>query len=59
MKADVLEDMRAIYDELAVNLTYYPDGRVHVGAGGPCTWGSCRRGDLRLDPTDAARPDSA
>ncbi len=28
------EDKRAIYDELGVNLTYHPDGRVHVGAGG-------------------------
>ena len=27
------EDKRAIYDELGVNLTYHPDGRVHVGAG--------------------------
>jgi site-specific DNA recombinase len=27
-------DKRAIYDELGVNHTYYPDGRVHVGAGG-------------------------
>ena len=27
-------DKRAIYDELGVNLTYHPDGRVHVGAGG-------------------------
>jgi len=27
------DDKRAIYDELGVNLTYYPDGRVHVGAG--------------------------
>jgi hypothetical protein len=26
-------DKRAIYDELGVNLTYHPDGRVHVGAG--------------------------
>lgn len=23
-----LEDKRAMYDELGVNLTYYPDGRV-------------------------------
>jgi hypothetical protein len=28
------EDKRAIYDELGVKLTYHPDGRVHVGAGG-------------------------
>ncbi len=28
------EDKRAIYDELGVNLTYHPDGRVHVGAAG-------------------------
>jgi hypothetical protein len=28
------EDKRAIYDELGVNLTYHPDGRVHVGVGG-------------------------
>lgn len=27
------EDKRAIYDELGVNLTYHPDGRVRVGAG--------------------------
>jgi site-specific DNA recombinase len=27
-------DKRAIYDELGVNLTYHPDGRVQVGAGG-------------------------
>jgi hypothetical protein len=27
------EDKRAIYDELGVNLTYYQDGRVSVGAG--------------------------
>jgi site-specific DNA recombinase len=26
-------DKRAVYDELGVNLTYYPDGRVHVAAG--------------------------
>jgi hypothetical protein len=26
-------EKRAIYDELGVNLTYHPDGRVHVGAG--------------------------
>lgn len=26
-------DKRAIYEELGVKLTYYPDGRVHVGAG--------------------------
>lgn len=26
-------DKRAIYDELGVNLTYQPDGRVHVAAG--------------------------
>ncbi len=32
--ADALpEDKRVIYDELGVNLTYHPDGRVHVGAG--------------------------
>lgn len=28
-------DKRAIYQELGVNLTYYPDGRVHVAAGAP------------------------
>ena len=28
-------DKRAIYEELGVNLTYYPDGRVHVAAGAP------------------------
>jgi hypothetical protein len=28
------EDKRAIYDNLGVNRTYHPDGRVHVGAGG-------------------------
>ena len=28
-------DKRAIYDELGVNLTYYPDGRAHVAAGAP------------------------
>jgi hypothetical protein len=28
------DDKRAIYDELGVNLTYHPDGRVRVGAGG-------------------------
>jgi site-specific DNA recombinase len=27
-------DKRAIYEELGVNLTYHPEGRVHVGAGG-------------------------
>lgn len=27
-------DKRAIYDELGVNLTYHPGGRVQVGAGG-------------------------
>lgn len=27
------EDKRAICDDLGVNLTYHPDGRVHVGAG--------------------------
>jgi hypothetical protein len=27
-------DKRAIYDELGVNLTCHPDGRVQVGAGG-------------------------
>lgn len=26
-------DKHAVYDELGVNLTYHPDGRVHVGAG--------------------------
>ena len=26
-------DKRAVYDELGVNLTYYPDGRAHVAAG--------------------------
>jgi len=38
------EDKRAIYDELGVNLTYYPDGRVHAGAGarvlGVCVGGT-------------------
>jgi site-specific DNA recombinase len=28
-------DKRAIYEKLGVNLTYYPDGRVHVAAGAP------------------------
>jgi hypothetical protein len=27
-------DKRAIYDRPGVNLTYHPDGRVQVGAGG-------------------------
>ncbi|MGH9892254.1 MAG: hypothetical protein ACREA0_09785 [bacterium] len=32
--ADLLDE-RAIYEELGVKFTYYPDGRVHVGAGAP------------------------
>jgi hypothetical protein len=33
--AEVERDRRVLanYDELGVNLTYHPDGRVHVGAG--------------------------
>jgi site-specific DNA recombinase len=29
------ETQRAVYDELGVKLTYFPDGRVHVGAAAP------------------------
>ena len=51
------EDKRAIYDELGVNLTYHPDGRVaRRGAGRACTWGSCRRGDLNPHALAGTRP---
>ena len=36
-------DKRAIYEELGVNLTYHPDGRVHVAAGAPHVLGGCRK----------------
>lgn len=34
------ESKRAVYDELGVNLTYYADGRVYVGAGGALVSGA-------------------
>lgn len=43
------ESKRAIYDELGVNLTYFADGRIHVGAGTPQVSGS-------KPPTDPGGP---
>lgn len=39
------EDRRSIYDELGVNLTYYPDTQtVRAGAGAPRVLGVCVEG---------------
>jgi hypothetical protein len=40
-------DKRAIYEKLGVKLTYYPDGRVHVGAGATHVLGVRIRGATR------------
>lgn len=44
-------DKRTIYQELGVNLTHYPDGRVHVGAGAPHVLGVRVGGATRTPST--------
>jgi hypothetical protein len=36
LHATTVENSSMVYDELGVNLTDHPDGRVHIGAGGGC-----------------------
>jgi hypothetical protein len=50
-------DKRAIYDELGVNLTYHPDGRVHVGAGARVLGVRVGGGTCRSAPRDFADAD--
>jgi len=47
-------DKRAIYEELGVNLTHYPDGRIHVGAGAPHVLGVRVGGPIPMPTTRPA-----